>query len=181
MAGTTLATAIRARSSTFAAGVAGPFTDSRRRTCHTDVPTGLAAGARATHRGEVNIHAAEKRLGRHLASADWDASLVAAELPHRSAALVAGDTLLVADTTDPAEYHARKLEGLGRVHDGSDPDGRDVDRDRGHRSIRTRGSGSRFYPHPAITTREIGCTQSWEYRVSNPLPSRFLVFSRCPL
>jgi DDE family transposase len=30
----------------------------------------------------------------------------------------------VADTTDLAKYHAKKLEGLGTVHDGSDPQGR---------------------------------------------------------
>ncbi|MBN9521187.1 hypothetical protein J0H58_22145 [bacterium] len=132
MAGTTLTTAIRGRLSTFAAGVARPFADSRRRTFLTDVLTGLVAGghvhltavARATHRGTANIHAAEKRLRRHLASEHWDASPVAAELLRRSAALVTDDTLLVADATDLAKYHARKLEGLGRVHDGSDPDGR---------------------------------------------------------
>ena len=132
MAGTTLTTAIRARLSTFAAGLSKPFTDSRRREFLTDMITGLVAGghvhltavARATHRGEANIHAAEKKLGRHLGSAHGDASPVAAELLYRSAALVTDDTLIVADTTDPAKYHARKLEGLGRVHDGSDPDGR---------------------------------------------------------
>ena len=30
----------------------------------------------------------------------------------------------MADTTDLAKYYARHLEGLGRVHDGSDPEGR---------------------------------------------------------
>lgn len=132
MAGTTLTTAIRARLSTFAAGIARPFTDSRRRDFLTDMVTGLVAGghvhltavARATHRGDANIHAAEKRLSRHLASEHWDASPVAAELLRRSAALVTDDTLIVADTTDLAKYYARKLEGLGRIHDGSDPDGR---------------------------------------------------------
>lgn len=132
MAGTTLTTAIRARLSTFAAGLARPFTDSRRRDFLTDMLTGLVAGghvhltavARATHRGTANVHATEKRLSRHLASEHWDASPVAAELLRRSAALVTDDTLIVADTTDLAKYHARKLEGLGRVHDGSDPGGR---------------------------------------------------------
>ena len=42
----------------------------------------------------------------------------------RSAAMVTDDTPIVADTTDLAKYCARKLEGLGRAHDGSDPDGR---------------------------------------------------------
>jgi hypothetical protein len=132
MAGTTLTTAIRKRLSTFAAGVARPFTDSRRRGFVTDMLTGLVAGghvhltavARATHRGSANIHAAHKKLSRHLASEHWDASPVAAQLLSRSAALVTDDTLIVADTTDLAKYYARKLEGLGRVHDGSDPDGR---------------------------------------------------------
>ena len=38
--------------------------------------------------------------------------------------MVTDDTLIVADTTDLAKYYARHLEGLGRVHDGSDPEGR---------------------------------------------------------
>jgi hypothetical protein len=132
MAGTTLTTAIRRRLSTFAAGVARPFTDSRRQGFVTDMVTGLVAGghvhltavARATHRGPANIHAAEKKFSRHLASEHWDASPLAAGLLRRSAALVTDDALIVADTTDLAKYYARKLEGLGRVHDGSDPEGR---------------------------------------------------------
>lgn len=132
MAGTTLTTAIRKRLSTFAAGIARPFTDSRRRGFVADMLTGLVAGghvhltaiARATHRGAGHIHAAEKRLSRHLASEHWDAGPVAAELLGRSAAMATDDTLIVADTTDLAKYYARHLEGLGRVHDGSDPDGR---------------------------------------------------------
>jgi hypothetical protein len=51
-------------------------------------------------------------------------SPVADELLRRSAGFVHDDTLLVADTTDLAKYYAKKLEGLGRVHDGSDPEGR---------------------------------------------------------
>lgn len=132
MAGTTLTTAIRKRLSTFAAGLARPFTDSRRRGFLTDMVTGLVAGghvhrtavARATHRGGGRIHAARKKLSRHLASEHWDAGPLAAQLLRRSAAMVTDDTLIVADTTDLAKYHARKLQGLGRVHDGSDPDGR---------------------------------------------------------
>src|SRR5262245_26244510 len=132
MAGTTLTTAIRRRLSTFAAGVARPFTDSRRRHFVTDMLTGLiAAGhahltaiARGLSRGAGNIHAAEKRLSRHLGSEHWDASALAGELLRRSAAPVTDDTLIVADTTDLAKYYAKKLEGLGRVHDGSDPEGR---------------------------------------------------------
>jgi hypothetical protein len=132
MAGTALTTAIRRRLSTFAAGVARPFTDSRRHRFVTDMITGLVAGghvhltavARATHRGTANIHGAEKRLSRHLASAHWNSAPLPAELLRRSAALVTADTLIPADTTDLAKYYARHLEGLGRVHDGSDPDGR---------------------------------------------------------
>jgi hypothetical protein len=132
MASTTLTTAIRRRLSTFAAGVARPFTDSRRRRFVTDMITGLVAGghvhltkvARATHRGDGHIHGAQKRLSVHLASAHWNTAPLAAELLRRSAAMVTDETLIPADTTDLAKYYARHLEGLGRVHDGSDPDGR---------------------------------------------------------
>lgn len=132
MAGTALTTAIRRRLSTFAAGIARPFADSRRHRFVTEMITGLVAGghvhltavARATHRGTANIHAAEKRLSRNLASPHWNTAPLGAELLRRSAALVTADTLIPADTTDLAKYYARHLEGLGRVHDGSDPDGR---------------------------------------------------------
>lgn len=132
MASTTLTTTIRNRLSTFAAGVARSFTDSRRRRFVTDMLNGLVAGghvhltevARATHRGTANIHAVEKRLSRNLASEHWNAGPLAGELLRRSAALVTDDTLIPADTTDLAKYYARHLEGLGRVHDGSDPEGR---------------------------------------------------------
>jgi hypothetical protein len=132
MAGTALTTAVRRRLYTFAAALARPFTDSRRRDFVTDMLTGLVvaghvhltAVARALSRGAGNTHAAEKRLSRHLGSEHWDMSPLADELLRRSAALVTQDALIVADTTDLAKYYARKLEGLGRVHDGSDPEGR---------------------------------------------------------
>jgi hypothetical protein len=132
MAGTTLTTAIRRRLYTFAAGIARPFTDSRRRAFLSDMLTGLVAAghvhltaiARGLSRRAGNLHATEKRLSRHLGSEHWDMSPVADELLGRSAARVSDDTLIVADTTDLAKYYARKLEGLGRVHDGSDPEGR---------------------------------------------------------
>src|SRR5207253_5618171 len=132
MAGTALTTAVRRRLYTFADGIARPFSDSRRRRFLTDMVTGLVgaghvhltAVARANSRGGGNIHAAEKRLSRHLASEHWDASPLADGLLRRSAALVGDDTLIVADTTDLAKYYARHLEGLGRIHDGSDPDKR---------------------------------------------------------
>lgn len=132
MAGTTLTTTIRRRLYTFAAGIARPFSDSRRRRFLTDMLCGLpvaghvhlTAIARANSRGAGNIHAAEKRLSRNLASEHWDASPLADELLRRSAAAVGEDTLIVADTTDLAKYYARHMEGLGRVHDGSDPEKR---------------------------------------------------------
>lgn len=132
MGSTTLTTAIRRRLSTFAAGVARPFTDSRRHRFVTEMIAGLVAGghvhltqvARATHRGPANIHAAEKRLSRNLASEHWNSASLAAQLLQRSAAMVTHDTLIPADTTDLAKYYARHLEGLGRVHDGSDPEKR---------------------------------------------------------
>lgn len=132
MGSTTLTTAIRRRLSTFAAGVARPFTDSRRRQFITQMITGLVAAghvhltkvARATHRGVANIHSAQKKLSGHLASEHWNTAPLAAQLLRRSAAMVTDDTLIPADTTDLAKYYARHLEGLGRVHDGSDPDGR---------------------------------------------------------
>jgi Transposase DDE domain len=132
MGSTTPTTAIRRRLSTFVAGVARPFTDSRRHRFVTQMITGLVAGghvhltkvARATHRGQANIHAAEKRLSGHLASEHWNTAPLAADLLRRSAAMVTDDTLIPADTTDLAKYYAHHLEGLGRVHDGSDPEGR---------------------------------------------------------
>ena len=132
MAGPALTTAIRRRLSTFAAGVARPFTDSRRHRFVTDMITGLVGAghvhltkvARTTHHGEANIHSAEKRLRGHLQSAHGNSAPLAAELLRRSAAMVTDDTLIRADTTDLAKYYARHLEGLGRVHDGPDSDGR---------------------------------------------------------
>jgi hypothetical protein len=132
MASTTLTTAIRRRLSTFAAGVARPFTDSRRHRFVAQMITGLVTGghvhltkvARATQRGDAHVHGAQKRLSGHLKSEHWNSAPLAAELLRRSAAMVTDDTLIPADTTDLAKYYARHLEGLGRVHDGSDPDGR---------------------------------------------------------
>ena len=114
MAGTTLTTAIRQRLCSFAAGLARPFTDSRRRRFVTQMVTGLVAGghvhltavARATHHGKASIHAVEKRLSRNLASEHWNASPLSEELLHRSAAMVNDDTVLVADPTDRAKYYA---------------------------------------------------------------------------
>jgi hypothetical protein len=132
MASTTLTTPIRRRLSTFARGIARPFTDSRRRNFITDMLSGLVAAghvhltavARGISRGAGNIHATEKRLSRNLASEHWNSAPIAEELLRRSAAMVTDDTLIPADTTDLAKYYAKHLEGLGRIHDGSDPEGR---------------------------------------------------------
>jgi hypothetical protein len=132
MASTTLTTPIRRRLSTFARGIARPFTDSRRRTFIEDMLSGLVAAghvhltaiARGISRGAGNIHAAQKRLSRNLASEHWNSAPIAEELLQRSAAMVTDDTLIPADTTDLAKYYAKHLEGLGRIHDGSDPEGR---------------------------------------------------------
>jgi hypothetical protein len=134
MAGSAPTTAIRGRLSTFARGVARPFSDSRRRRFVADMIRGLVVGghvhltavARALPDGGDHLHATEKRLSGHLASPCWNSAPLHAELLRRSAALVTADTLMVADTTDLAKPHARHPEGLGRVHDGSDPDGRTV-------------------------------------------------------
>jgi hypothetical protein len=134
MAGTTLTTAIRRRLYTVAGQIAKPFTDSRRRTFVKEMLVGLVSSghvhltaiARGISGGAGNIHAMEKRLSGHLGSEHWDMSPVADELLRRSASRVTDDTLLVADTTDLAKPYARVLEGLGRVHDGSDPQQRIV-------------------------------------------------------
>jgi hypothetical protein len=120
---------VRRRLYAFGRQVASRFRDSRRRRFLVDMVAGLAIGghvhltkiARAIGHGRDNIHSAEKRLSGHLGSEHWDMRPVADGLLTRSAALVTDDSLLVADLTDLAKYYARKLEGLGRVHDGSDP------------------------------------------------------------
>ena len=132
MAGTTLTKAIRQRLYSFAGGIASQFTDSRRQRFVGEMLAGLisaghvhlSAIARGISRGGGNIHAVEKRLSRHLSSDHWNAGALSAELLRRSAAFVGDDTILAADLTDLAKPYAKHLEGLGRVHDGSDPDGR---------------------------------------------------------
>lgn len=134
MAGNGLTKEIRRRLYAFARGLASPFADSRRRRFVEDMIPGLVISghvhltkiARAISRGDAKIHGVEKRLSLHLGSEHWDMSPVADELVRRSAALVTDDTLLTADLTDLAKPYAHKMEGLGHVHDGSDPDGRIV-------------------------------------------------------
>jgi hypothetical protein len=108
MAGSAPTTAIRGRLSTFARGVARPFTDSRRRRFVADMIRGLVVG------GHVHLtavarapHATEKRLSGHLASPCWNSAPLHAELLRRSAALVTADTLMVADTTERSVHGLR--------------------------------------------------------------------------
>jgi hypothetical protein len=132
MAPCSLSTLTRKRLYTFARQLARPFSDSRRRRFLHDMITGLVSAnhvhlskiARAAGKGCENIHSAEKRLSKHLGREHWDASGLADQLLRQSAARVGDETLLVADLTDLAKYYAKKREGLGRIHDGSDPDKR---------------------------------------------------------
>jgi len=76
MAPRTFSTRVRHRLYTFARRLATPFADSRRRRFLTDMVPGLVIAnhvhlskvARAVGRGSENVHAAEKRLSRHLGS-----------------------------------------------------------------------------------------------------------------
>lgn len=129
MPGIGLPKEIRRRLYGFARQLATPFSDSRRQRFISDMIPGLLISghvhltkvARAISGGAANIHSVEKRLSTHLGSEHWDMSPLADELLARSAHLVNDDTLITADLTDLAKPYARKLQGLGRVHDGSDP------------------------------------------------------------
>jgi len=129
MAARSLCAAIRQRLYAFGRDLARPFSDSRRARFIADMVPGLViAGhvhltkvARALSSGAGDVHGAEKRLSRHLGSAHWDMGPLHDRLLADSAALVRDDSLIVADTTDLAKHYAKKLEGLGTVHDGSDP------------------------------------------------------------
>jgi hypothetical protein len=132
MARTSFSTLIRKRLYTFARRLASPFADSRRRRFIQDMIPGLVIAnhvhlskiARAIGSGTDAIHGVEKRLSKHLGSDHWDPSPLADRLLQQTAALVNDHSLIVADLTDLAKYSAKKLEGLGRVHDGSDPEKR---------------------------------------------------------
>lgn len=129
MPGNGLPKEIGRRLYSFARGLATPFSDSRRQRFIEDMVPGLVISghvhlskvARAISRGDANIHSVEKRLSTHLGSEHWDMSPLADELLQRSARMVTDDTLITADLTDLAKPYARRLEGLGRVHDGSQP------------------------------------------------------------
>jgi hypothetical protein len=132
MDGTKLTTSIREQLTIYTVPLASLFSDRRRQQFISDMLTGLvssghvhltavARGISGLHPQDRRIHAVEKRLSRHLGSDHWDMSRLKQELLQRSAALVSDDALIAADTTDLAKYYAKHLEGLGRVHDGSDP------------------------------------------------------------
>lgn len=129
MAGNGLPKQVRRRMYSFARLVSRPFSDSRRSHFLEDMISGLIIGghvhlskvARAVYAGDTNIHGAEKKLSRHLGSEHWDMSPAEDFLLQRSAAMVGEETLIVADLTDLSKPWAKKMEGLGRVHDGSDP------------------------------------------------------------
>jgi len=128
MAGNGLPKQVRRRMYSFARTVARPFSDSRRADFVQDMIPGLIISghvhlskiARAMYAGDTKIHGVEKSLSRHLSSEHWDMSPVDDFLLRRSAGLVNEDTLIVADLTDLSKPWAKKLDGLGRVHDGSD-------------------------------------------------------------
>jgi hypothetical protein len=123
---------VRRRLYGFANKLASLFSDDRRRRFLREMVVGLVIGghvhlskiARAAGRGDENIHAAEKRLSRHLDSEHWSMQPVLDQLLAWSAAYVGDETLIVADLTDLSKYHARVLEGLGKVRDASDRDKR---------------------------------------------------------
>lgn len=129
MASNGLPKEIRRRLDAFVHKVASPFTDSPRRRFIEEMVTGLViAGhvhlskiARGFSPGDADRHDVEKRLSRHLASEHWEMSPVADNLLAWSAAMIHDDTILVADLTDMAKPYARVLQGLGKVHDGSQP------------------------------------------------------------
>lgn len=132
MASNGLRKEVRRRLYGFAGRVARWVSGSRRQRFLREMIAGLVIGghihltkiARAVGSGEDNIHAAEKRLSRNLDSEHWSLAPVREGLLRESAAMVGEDSLIVADLTDIAKYYARRLEGLGRVRDASDPEKR---------------------------------------------------------
>jgi len=80
----------------------------------------LSKIARAAGCGLTNVHAAEKRLSRHLKSDHWGMAPISEQLLSWSAERVHEDSLIVADLTEVAKSYSHQLEGLGRVRDASD-------------------------------------------------------------
>jgi len=123
---------VRRRLYGFGRRVASRVRDSRRQRFIEEMIAGLVIGghthltkiARAIGSGTSNVHAAEKRLSRHLDSEHWTMRPIIDGLLEDSAAMVSEATLIVGDLTDIAKYYARYLEGLGRVRDASDPEKR---------------------------------------------------------
>jgi hypothetical protein len=132
MAGNGVRKEVRRRLYAFARRVARGVSDTRRQRFLKEMVAGLVVGghshltkvARAVGSGMDDIHAAEKRLSRHLASEHWSMQPVIDGMLEDSAAMVGEETLIVVDLTDIAKYYARHMEGLGRVRDGSDPEKR---------------------------------------------------------
>jgi hypothetical protein len=132
MAGNGVRKEVHRRLYAFTGRVARWVGDRRRQRFLEEMIVGLVIGghvhlaeiARAAGSGTAHVHAAEKRLSRHLDSQRWSMRPVIDGLPAWSAELVGEDSLIVADLTDVAKYYARVLEGLGRVRDGSDPEKR---------------------------------------------------------
>ena len=116
----------------FTRKVATVMSDTRRQRFVEEMIVGVVVSgkvhltevARAASYGTVDVHAAEKRLSRHLNSEHWDTSSLTNHLLELSSQRVDDNSLIVVDLTDVAKPFSRKLEGLGRVRDASDPDGR---------------------------------------------------------
>jgi hypothetical protein len=116
----------------FANKVASRVSDSRRRRFVREMVTGIVIAnhvhltriARAVGKGDNKVHAHEKRLSRNLDSPHWNMQPMVDGLMQQSATMVDDDSLIVADLTDVSKYYARKMEGLGKVRDASDPDKR---------------------------------------------------------
>lgn len=120
---------VRRKLYAFANRVARQVSDTRRQQFLREMIVGLVVGrhvhlskiARAAGCGLTNVHAAEKRLSRHLKSEHWDTAAISDLLLSGSAARVHEDSLIVADLTEITKSYSHHLEGLGRVRDASDP------------------------------------------------------------
>lgn len=130
MTGKCLRKEVRRRLYVFANRLARLVSDTRRGRFIREMIVGLVVAAhvhltkiaRAAGSGTTNVHAAVKRLSRHLDSHHWSVEPLRQKLLHDAAAMVGEEQLIVADLTDVAKYYARRLQGLGRVRDGSHPE-----------------------------------------------------------
>jgi len=120
---------VRRRLYVFANSWGRLVSDTRRQSFLREMIAGLVIAnhvhltkiARAVGSGTTNVQAAVKRLSRHLDSPHWSMRPLQEKLLHEVAVMIGEDSLIVADLTDIAKHYARRLEGLGRVRDGSDP------------------------------------------------------------